>query len=187
MKKLSIIGSVVLLGLMTACGQAEDNGQASGACENPLVPIEVDFSWEPEAPESGENLLFTAHVTHDGFNVEEADDVQFEIWEHANPDYHHMLETENQGDGLYTLDWMFQEDGVYYAYYHVTACAMHRMEKQMVVVGDVDVEATTAEPDTVTTKMDGHGEHGDHEEDDEEHEDHEHGHEHEDEEDEHNH
>ncbi|MDE5412494.1 FixH family protein [Alkalihalobacterium chitinilyticum] len=198
-KKLSIIGSVLLLGLMTACGQTGDDGQAnvaSGPCENPLVPIEVDFTWDPETIVSDESIQFTAHVTHDGFNVEQADDVQFEIWEHANPDYHHMLETENQGDGLYTLDWTFPEEGVYYAYYHVTACAMHRMEKQMVVVGDVDVEAITAQPDTVTTKMEGHGEHGGHDEQDEhqDHEDHEgddeHEHDHhnnDEEEDEHNH
>ncbi|OLO40577.1 hypothetical protein BTR23_06210 [Alkalihalophilus pseudofirmus] len=172
-KKLSVISTVLLLGFLTACGQSGDEGQTegtTGACENPLVPIEVDFTWTPDTLESGQSHLFSAHVTHDGFDVEEAEDVKFEIWEHANPDYHHMLETENQGEGLYTLDWTFQEDGVYYAYYHVTACSMHRMEKEMLVVGDVDVDAITAEPDTISTKMGGHNSHEDHED----HEDHDH-------------
>ncbi|WP_209121947.1 FixH family protein [Alkalihalobacillus sp. BA299] len=163
-KKLSIISSVLLLGLMTACGQTEGEGQSevtTGPCENTLVPIEVDFSFEPEHPESGQSIQFTAHVTHEGFAVEDAEDVKIEIWEHANPDYHHKVETENEGNGVYTLEWPFQEEGVYYAYYHVTACSMHRMEKEMIVVGDVDVEAITAQPDTVTTKMEGFHEHED--------------------------
>ena len=153
--------SFILLGSLLGCGQAgtEPTPAAGQACSNTLVPIEVDFTWEPSALEAGDEALLSAHVTHDGLAVDQANEVKFEIWEHANPDYHHMIEAENAGDGFYTLPWSFDTDGVYYVYYHVTACDMHRMEKELVIIGDVDVDAVTSEPDTVVPEMN-HGDHG---------------------------
>lgn len=161
---LTFMASILFL---AACGgQANTSeGETSNApapCENTLVPVKVDFSWEPQEGSSADQYTFKAIVTHDGIAVSDAQEVKFEIWEHSNPDYHFMEETKNEGDGVYTLEWNFPKDGVYYAYYHVTACDMHVMEKQMVVVGDVDVEAITAEPDTVKGQMEhGHNNEGD--------------------------
>lgn len=155
----------VIMMLLTACGKGANEDKQAAPCENTLVPIEVAFHWEPEGGSSEDEYLFTAHVTHDGADVTDAD-VQFEIWEHRNSGYHFMEETKNEGDGIYTLNWKFPHDGVYYAYYHVTACGMHRMEKKMVVVGDVDVEKITAEPDNVRGIMEDGGHDSEHEEHD---------------------
>lgn len=172
MKRINIFSVlvVIMLFVLTACGSKQ-----VAPCEDPTVPIEVDFSWMPENPQVNEKVTLKAHVTHNGADVSQAEnvqDIQFEIWEHSNPDYHHMVEAKHEGNGVYTLDWTFDKEGVYYAYYHVTACDMHRMEKEMIVVGSPDVEAITAEEDTVTSNMsgghEGHG--GDAEEQHHEHE-----------------
>lgn len=169
---LAMVSSFFIVGCGTQ-NHVEENPSAV-ACANTLIPIEVDFSWEPTEINSGDNITFTALVTHDDITVSEANEVKFEIWEHSNPEYHFMEVAKNAGDGYYSLDWTFHTDGVYYVYYHVTACDMHRMEKDMVVVGDVDVDTIIAEPDTVSGKME-HGhhkdgeEHHDHDESEEEH------------------
>lgn len=155
MQKWMKISAILFVTFLLVACVGESTSPAP--CENTLVPIEVEFSWEPNEGTSEDEYLFKAIVTHEGINVDDAD-VQFEIWEHRNGDYHFMEETNHEGDGVYTLKWDFPKDGVYYAYYHVTACGMHRMEKEMVVVGDVNVEEITAEPDNVTGKMEhGHG------------------------------
>lgn len=172
MRKIKYFSIFFILALtLSACGgQANsDSDNSPKPCENTIVPIEVDFSWDPVEGTSEDEYLFTAHVTHEGIDIDDAD-VQFEIWEHRNGDYHFMEDTNHEGDGIYTLKWNFPKDGVYYAYYHVTACGMHRMEKDMVVVGDVDVEEITAQPDDIRSKMD-HGHHEDeHNHDEEAHE-----------------
>lgn len=153
MKRVNILSlfAVIMLLLLTACGTEQ-----VAPCEDPTALIEVDFSWTPENPQESEKVILKAHVTQNGLdvsNAEDMQDIQFEIWEHNNPDYHHMVEAKHEGDGVYTLDWTFDKEGVYYAYYHVTACYMHRMEKEMLVVGSPDVEAITAEEDTVQSHM----------------------------------
>lgn len=154
MKKLKLVLVSLCTFMIVGCGANVETEQAGPvACENPLIPVEVDFSWDPEQLQSGEAATFKAVVTQDNLSVENANEVKFEIWEHNNPDYHYMEDTQNEGNGSYTLDWTFPEDGVYYAYYHVTACDMHRMEKVMIVVGDVNVDEITAEPDTVKGEM----------------------------------
>lgn len=165
MKKIAMIWSMtIILVVATACGTTNEVEEATGACENPLVPVEVDLTWEPSELNASEEIQFKAEVTHDGYPVLEAQEVNFEIWEHNNPDYHHMLETSHEGNGVYSLDWTFETEGIYYIYYHVTACDMHRMEKSMLVVGEVNTEELLAEPDTVQSKMDGHGDHSEHSE-----------------------
>ncbi len=168
-----MILSSIMLAIMiflTACGEEE-----AVPCGNTLVPIEVSFSWDSVELDSGAEVEFEAIVTHDEIPVDNAQEVIFEIWEHGNEDYHFMEETVVEGDGRYTLDWTFDRDGVYYVYYHVTACSMHRMEKVQIVIGDVDVDAILAEPD-IGSKWSNSHEHG-HGEGDDEHEEHEDGHE----------
>lgn len=161
MNRVNIVAVLLVLlsAILAACG---NGGKQAVPCEDTTIPIEVDFSWMPENPEENENVMLRAHVTHNGLDVSNSEYVQFEIWEHSNPDYHHMVDAVNEGDGVYSYEWTFNKAGVYYAYYHVTACEMHRMEKEMIVVGSPDVEAITAEEDTVRSHMssshEGHGE-----------------------------
>ncbi|TES56385.1 hypothetical protein E2L07_05375 [Halalkalibacterium halodurans] len=149
MKKYFIFLSLALLMILSACSTEEKTSD----CSNTLVPIEIDSGYNLSEPESNEKVTFSTTITHEGLPVENANQVEFEIWEHGNQEYHHLLKAEKVEPGVYQLDWTFEEEGVYYIYYHVTACDMHRMEKEMVVVGDVDVDEITSKPDTVNLEM----------------------------------
>ncbi len=156
---------VVPLLFSTGCQQEEQ----VAVCQDPLIPIEVDFQITPENIEPASEVLFEAVVTHDNLPIENAQQVDFEIWEHNNSDYHHNVEATEIGEGRYTIPWTFDSEGVYYAYYHVTACEMHRMEKEMLIVGQPDVDSILEHPDQVQGIM--NHEHDEHEEHHEEQED----------------
>ncbi|WP_026675434.1 FixH family protein [Alkalihalobacterium bogoriense] len=158
MSKKVFLSFLLLILALGAC--ANEESEQVSPCQNPVVPIEVDFSWNPEQSEPGVEVVFNVVVTHENVPIVDADEVNIEIWEHNNPDYHHMKNTEHVEDGLYTMPWTFEQEGVYYAYYHVTACDMHRMEKELIVVGTPDVDAILAEPDTVEGAMSGDHESG---------------------------
>src|SRR5690606_34036266 len=103
-----------LLIIVSLAGCAQNKNEGSTGCvEGMIEPIEVNFLWEPEHPQVGETVTYRAEVTHGGNKVS-AQEVKFEIWEHSNADYHYMEETKSEGDGVYTLDWSFDKDGVYY-------------------------------------------------------------------------
>ncbi len=127
---------------LVGCGNTPEEATA---CQNPLVPVEVDLQLEDM--KVGQVMTISAFVSHDGIPVDNANEVVFEIWEHGNEEYHFIEETINVGEGLYSLNWTFEKEGVYYVYYHVTACDMHRMEKHQIVIGDVNVEQIISEPD----------------------------------------
>lgn len=162
MKRVIMVAVLLIIfsSVVTACGSGT---KQAVPCEDSTVPIEVKFTWTPENPSENEEVVFSAHVTHNGVNIdsdEHMQDIHFEIWEHNNADYHHYVPAEHEGDGVYTLDWSFETEGVYYAYYHVTACHKHRMEKEQIIVGSPDVEAITKEEDAVKLHMDhDHSEH----------------------------
>ncbi|MBU8908350.1 FixH family protein [Desertibacillus haloalkaliphilus] len=161
MKRFSSILFLLMSVFLAACSQPEE--EAAVPCENTLAPLEVDFSWiteEADVVDEAEPVSLQAIVSHDNIPIDDAYEVVFEIWEHANGEYHHIEDAKNQGDGLYALDWTFEDEGVYYVYYHVTACDQHRMEKSQLVVGDVDVDEITSVPDDVELleRMD-HGAH----------------------------
>lgn len=147
MKRLLWSVLLVLSIVLSACGNGEEE---VATCENTLAPIEVELSWSPNNISPGENVTFQLNLSHDNLPIADPQDVALEIWEHGNEDYHYLEEvSETDEAGVYTLDWEFPEEGVYYAYYHVTACEMHRMEKEQVIVGDPDVEQIEQEEDTV--------------------------------------
>lgn len=47
---------------------------------------------------------------------------------------HEMIEADHQGDGVYSTEIVFDQQGVYFVMYHVTVDDMHAMNKQEVVV-----------------------------------------------------
>ncbi|WP_368502864.1 FixH family protein (plasmid) [Alkalihalophilus sp. As8PL] len=141
--------SIASLVVLSACSTEEKTSD----CSNTLVPIEIDSGYDLSEPKPNEEVNFSTTITHEGLPVETANQVEFEIWEHGNKEYHHLIEAQKAEPGVYQLDWTFEEDGVYYIYYHITACNMHRMEKEMVIVGDVDVDAIISNPDTVNLEI----------------------------------
>jgi hypothetical protein len=96
--------------------------------------VEVDLTVTPEKGNVNEPMVFEAKVTQGDENVEDADEVAFEIWR-SKDEKHEKIKVKHTEDGIYRLEKSFQQEGTYYIISHVTARDMHNMPKKVFVVG----------------------------------------------------
>ncbi|MNE77228.1 hypothetical protein D3C80_1735270 [compost metagenome] len=73
-----------------------------------------------------EKVSFEAKVTQDGSNVDNAQEVTFEIWKDGS-DKHSKITVASAGDGKYVMLKSFSEAGSYHVISHVTADSQHSM------------------------------------------------------------
>ncbi|WP_010529768.1 FixH family protein [Lentibacillus jeotgali] len=129
-----IVGAMLLF--ISACGSSNNEGTAgeNSGNEEPAV-LEVEFDL-PETANAGETIEPKATVTYGDELVSDADEVTFEYWKKGNEDNSTKVEADNNGDGTYTAEISFDNDGVYELYAHTTARGMHTMPKKSITVGD---------------------------------------------------
>lgn len=137
MKKLSFILIVLFALLLSACGQAEEENNA--AQDQAMEPIDVQLEG-PEETGLNETVTFKATVVQGEEPVDDADEVEFEIWKDGLKDDSEMIQATHEGNGVYSIETMFAEDGVYTVQSHVTARTMHSMPKQEVIAGSGEAE-----------------------------------------------
>lgn len=138
MKKFKILSLLFLaLLIVSACGNKEDQDQAD--TELPEF-VEVKLTVTPEHGQANEPIVFEAKVTQGEENVEDADEVKFEIWR-AKDENHEKVTVKHAEDGIYRLEKSFSQEGTYYIISHVTARDMHNMPKKEFVIG------TASEPE----------------------------------------
>lgn len=140
MKKYTFLVLFIFILMMTACQNTKEEEI------NLLDPIEVELTMETELVINDE-MTTKAIITQNDRAVTDANEVVFEIWQHGNSETYQKLDGINIGDGVYEVNWVAEEEGVYYIFYHVTARGMHRMKKHQFVFGDVDVEKILETPD----------------------------------------
>jgi YtkA-like len=143
MKKMLFLSLMVLAFLLvSAC-----NNKQQPANDDLPEFVEVDLTVNPENGKANEPIVFEAKVTQGDENVEDADEVKFEIWR-AKDEEHEKITVEHSEDGFYRLEKTFQQEGTYYIISHVTARDMHNMPKQVFVVG------TPSEPEDPSESKD---------------------------------
>lgn len=125
-----MIGLISVLALLSACGDDEDANQS----EEPKM-LNVDFEL-PEEADVDETVELKATVTYGDEKVDDADEMEFEYWMENDQDNSTFIDGENNGDGTYTAEVTFDEDGVYELYAHTTARTLHTMPKKSITVGD---------------------------------------------------
>lgn len=146
-----------LIGTLAAC--SEDNNTAENDLnEDELDMLEVDFD-VPEEAEAGDTVSLEATVTYGDEPVEDASDMDFEVYEIGEKENSDMIEGEGGEDGTYTADYTFEDDGVYEMYAHTTAEGMHTMPKEQIIIGDAseddyDEEDVEADEDHDSMDMD---------------------------------
>ena len=125
--------SILVVGVLVACG-----GEDSSDPADELLALEVDFI-VPEQVEVGETVELLAEVTY-GEDLEKDAVVRFEVWEQEDEERENsvMLEAENNGDGTYTAEYTFEEEGIYEMYAHTDAHNLHTMPKKQMIVGDAE-------------------------------------------------
>lgn len=121
---LLLIFSISMITVSCAPQQAEEEPQF----------LDVQLTITPEKAEVNKKIQFEAKVTYGPEEVEDADEVKFEVWR-ANAEEHEKIVVKHSEKGIYKLEKSFAEEGTYYIIAHVTARSMHNMPKEEFVVG----------------------------------------------------
>ncbi|MCF6409431.1 FixH family protein [Pseudalkalibacillus salsuginis] len=128
------IFTVVFITTVTACGNLGDH-QEHDVKEVSVKPLEVDLQGSDHLRKN-ETGHFEAIVTQGNEQVNDADEVEFEIWKDGSKKESIMLEAKNEGKGVYSVEYAFEEEGEYVVQSHVTARDMHTMPTKKVIVNN---------------------------------------------------
>ncbi|MEB3102602.1 FixH family protein [Ferviditalea candida] len=129
------IFAVLLLSLFNLLFSACASNQPDNKEEIPQI-IDVKIHTEPETGiEPGKPVTIEAWVTQGSEYVDDADEVEFEIWNKTRPDdKHELIKGKLQGKGVYSIQKTFDAPGSYYVVSHVTARGMHNMPRKELTV-----------------------------------------------------
>lgn len=134
--------------MLTGCGAEEESH--TNHEETTFQEIVVQIQTAEQLP-VGEEVVLSAKVSQGEEAVDDADKVEFEVWESGLRDEGKMIEGTLTKDGVYEANHTFDHDGVYYMYAHTTARGLHTMPKQKLTVGSPDLSSVL--PDESDDKM----------------------------------
>lgn len=118
----------MLLLIMTACSEEEK------ADDDVPQIVEVEILL-PEDISVGEAVTLSSYISQGGEDVNDADDVTFEIWEEsASDEDHDRILAEFDQDGTYSISYTFETAGTYHIISHVNAREMHVMPEEIIEV-----------------------------------------------------
>lgn len=101
----------------------------------PPLPLEVDLT-VTESVEVDETVKMEALVTLGDEKIEDANEVEYEIWEEGKKSESILIDSIHEDGGLYTAETTFDHDGIFNIQVHVTARAQHTMPTKIVTVGE---------------------------------------------------
>ncbi|WHX50709.1 FixH family protein [Paenibacillus woosongensis] len=148
MKRWTIACLVLMIVILAGCSSA---GSQTGMPDGIPEIIDVQIQSEPEKLNPGEPARIQAKVTQGGEEVTDAKSVTFEVWL-SGSDTHEMLEGTHAGNGVYSIDKTFEQDGVYNVIAHVTARDMHNMPRKQLIVGEVTEDEIEQAKDSLYDK-----------------------------------
>jgi len=121
--------------MLAACGQQNEKEETKASSPDLTKPLKVDLQ-VPEKGAKDESIQLKAIVKHDGKPVDDASDVQYEVWLNGAKDKSEMIEAKHEKGGVYTADHAFAKDGKYTVQVHVTAHDLHTMPTSVIVIGN---------------------------------------------------
>ncbi|MGR3763456.1 FixH family protein [Rossellomorea sp. NS-SX7] len=127
----------VLAIFISACGNS--NANDSSTEENKMEPLAAELD-VPEKGDKGKAVSLSVKVTQGDENVEDADEVKYEVWKNGHKEESEMIEAKHDKSGIYEAEKTFDEDGMYTVQVHVTARDMHTMPKTEIAIGEVHEE-----------------------------------------------
>ncbi|MFJ8066476.1 FixH family protein [Psychrobacillus sp. NPDC096426] len=140
--KKQIVAFILTAMVLTGCGAEE--ATHSNHEETTFQEIVVQIQTAEQLP-VGEPVVLSAKVSQGEEVVDDADTVEFEVWESGLRDKGEIIEGTLTKDGVYEATYTFDHDGVYYMFAHTTARGLHTMPKQKLTVGNPDL--STVLPD----------------------------------------
>ncbi|WP_460318599.1 FixH family protein [Paenibacillus sp. YSY-4.3] len=148
MKRWTTAWLVLMIVIIAGCSSG---GSHTGMTDGIPEIIDVQIQSEPEKLNPGEPASIQAKVTQGGEEVTDAKSVTFEVWL-SGSDAHEMLEGTHAGNGVYSIDKTFEQDGVYNVIAHVTARDMHNMPRKQLIVGEVPEDEIEQAKDSLYDK-----------------------------------
>lgn len=126
---LATFGLIATLLLLSAC--TANNIQKNN--ETPKI-VNAEIMIPGRIPLNKESVL-SVKLSQGSDTVDDADEVQFEIWKVNSKEDSELIEAKHEKDGIYSILKTFKEDGLYYVQTHVTAHGLHVMPKKQFAVG----------------------------------------------------
>lgn len=133
-KKLGFLMLTFMLIALAACGNDNAKGDPDTDLDE-LQSLDVELHVTEEA-DVDETVDMEADVTYGDENVDDADEVIFEVWEEGDQDNSEMIDSTNNEDGSYSAETAFDHDGLFHVQVHVTARDLHTMPKKEITVGE---------------------------------------------------
>ncbi|OBZ18186.1 hypothetical protein A8L34_00950 [Bacillus sp. FJAT-27264] len=126
-KTVSLLGIAFTL-LLAGCASGIGGGAHAGhSVDISMEPIKVELEWSPAEVIVSSPVTFEATVTQEGKPVDDAREVLFEIAGKDGKTEKIELKGTSAGDGKYTAEGTFAEEGLYNVTSHVTARTQHSM------------------------------------------------------------
>lgn len=132
MKKTGLYALLLGTLFVAACDNTEEESHDDHDSSD-VGLLEVTLNM-PEDVTPGDSVEIAAHVTYDGEDETEADQVEFEVlYEEDSIDKIIGEHTEN---GIYVIEYTFEEAGEYEVIAHTDAHHMHTMPAESLTVTD---------------------------------------------------
>lgn len=141
----AIMVALLITGCTSPAEEAADSpppapeGTPEAEADNSLVRITAAISTEPEVLSTGTSSRLEVQIRQGDELVDDADEVIFEFWKYGEEE-HQIMDGAFQGEGTYSIEYTFVEDGIYYLVPHITARNMHIMPSERFTVGDISEE-----------------------------------------------
>ena len=132
-RKFGLFLTVLVLATMAACAKNEETVKVDET--GVPLPLDVQLTVTEQADVNG-IIKMSAVVTQGDDKVDDADEVEFEVWEEGKKDDSVKIESTNDKDGMYTAETSFDHDGLFHVQVHVTARGLHTMPTREVTVGN---------------------------------------------------
>lgn len=146
-----IIPLVVIFAWIISGCTSDPNSDSTQQNQQPTVNtgnIQVQILL-PEQISPNTTIDLKARVQQDKEDVQDADEVEFEVWKENQKKNSEMIKAQHDQNGIYMAQKMFKEEGVYYIQAHVTARGMHKMPIKELVVGQKTNEKSSTEEESI--------------------------------------
>ena len=129
MNKLLLISMLIATLLLSACtANSSQTNNETPQIVNAEIMIPGKITIDKES-------VLGVKLTQGSENVDDAHDVQFEVWKAGSKEVSELIEAQHEKNGIYNVKKTFKEDGIYYVQTHVTARDLHVMPKKPFIVG----------------------------------------------------
>jgi len=142
---IGLLALAVMLLVVSACSDHEEQRKKTESSNqthtqhqvknDPSAPLKVEID-VPAQVQLNQELELKALLTQGNEPVNDAQEVQFEIWKEKQKKTSEKMDAKLKKDGIYVVNKKFQEEGIYYIQAHATARGMHVMPVKKVVVGE---------------------------------------------------